>query len=106
MQEANVQIAKEIKEAQARYKAQIEALNRNKSNSSNNNNSGGKYNGGSGVLARPVASGSVTAGMYYPSGSYHGAIDYGVPTGTPVYSAADGVVYKNQQIYNQVMEHM
>ena len=110
LQEANVQIAKEIKEAQARYKAQIEALNRNKSNSSNNNNSGGKYNGGSGVLARPVASGSVTAGMYYPSGSYHGAIDYGVPTGTPVYSAADGVVIKTANLQSSygtyvVIEH-
>ena len=30
--------------------------------------------------------------MYYSSGRYHGAIDYGVPIGTTVYAAADGVV--------------
>ena len=30
--------------------------------------------------------------MYYSSGKYHGALDYGVPSGTTVYAAADGVV--------------
>ena len=30
--------------------------------------------------------------MYYSSGRYHGALDYGVPVGTTVYAAADGVV--------------
>ena len=70
-----------------------------KNNSSNNSGNSGNYNGGgSGVLARPVASGSITAGMYYPSGSYHGAIDYGVSAGTPVYAAADGVVIKTANL--------
>ncbi len=112
LQEANVQIAKEIKANQAKYAAELKALenqqknnnsssgNKNNSNSgSNNSGSNGNYNsGGSGRLQRPVSSGSVTAGMYYPSGSYHGAIDYGVPAGTPVYAADAGVVIKTANL--------
>lgn len=30
--------------------------------------------------------------MYYSSGKYHGAVDFGVSVGTPVYAAADGIV--------------
>lgn len=48
--------------------------------------------GGTGTLQRPVKSGVITATMYYSSGAYHGALDYGVPIGTNVYAAADGVV--------------
>jgi len=98
LQAASAKIEKEIKAAQARYAAQIAALNNNKnngsSNSSNsNNNSGGNYNGGGkGILQRPVSSGNITTYMHYSNGSYHGALDYGVPSGTPVYAAADGVV--------------
>lgn len=105
LRNASAQIEKEIKAAQERYAAQIAALN-NKNNNSNNSNkgntntssegsssSGGSYNGGgSGVLQRPVSTGTITATMYYSNGSYHGALDYGVPVGTPVYAAADGVV--------------
>ena len=48
--------------------------------------------GGTGTLQRPVKSGVITATMYYSSGLYHGALDYGVPIGTEVYAAAEGVV--------------
>ena len=108
----NDKISKELKAAEERYKAQLEALkqqqqqnnNNNKGNTTNqngNNNSqtgnsqsGGNYqSGGTGFLQKPVKSGPITATMYYSSGSYHGALDYGVPTGTTVYAAADGVVY-------------
>lgn len=109
---ASAQIEKEIKAAQQRYAAQIAALNQKKqssnsntagsSNTGGNANSGGSSNtggsantGGSGVLQRPVNSGKISAAMYYPSsGAYHGALDYDVPSGTPVYAAADGVVMK------------
>lgn len=48
--------------------------------------------GGTGTLQKPVRSGVITATMYYSSGRYHGALDYGVPVGTEVYAAAEGVV--------------
>lgn len=48
--------------------------------------------GGDGTFQRPVKSGVITATMYYSSGAYHGALDYGVPVGTTVYAAGDGVV--------------
>lgn len=79
LRSASAQIEKEIKAAQQRYSKQIEAL-------------GSYTGGGNGRLQRPVSSGNITAAMYYSSGSYHGALDYGVPEGTPVYAAADGVV--------------
>lgn len=102
---ASVQIEKELIEAQKRYQAQIDELNKNKpsgGNGSSNNggsSSGGNYTGGgSGTLQRPVSSGTITATMYYSNGSYHGALDYGVPIGTPVYAAADGVVIKTANL--------
>lgn len=94
LKESNIQIAKEIKKAQEQYAAQIAALNNKNSIKNNNSSSSGKYVGGNGTLQRPVSSGSVSAGMYYPSGSYHGAVDFAVPIGTPVYAAETGVVIK------------
>ena len=49
-------------------------------------------NSGNGTLQKPIRSGVVTATWYYPSGSFHGALDWGVPVGTEVYAAEDGVV--------------
>lgn len=100
----NDRITKELKVAEERYKAQLEALKNKTQNNNNSNNSntngntshqgGENYQAGtSGFLQRPVQSGSITATMYYSSGKYHGALDYGVPVGTNVYAAADGVVY-------------
>ena len=101
LRNASSKIEKEIQAAQARYAAQLEELRKkkeqeeaNKNNNTNNgSNNGGTSNTGSGVLRRPVNSGKITATMYYSNGSYHGALDYGIPVGTPIYAAADGVVY-------------
>lgn len=100
LRSASSQIEKEIKAAQARYAAQLEELRKkkeqeeaNKNNNSNNTSNGGTVNTGSGVLQRPVKTGTITATMYYSNGSYHGALDYGIPVGTPIYASADGVVY-------------
>lgn len=48
--------------------------------------------GGSGTLQRPLVGGVVTCNMYYSSGKYHGAIDYGVSEGTKVYAAEEGII--------------
>ena len=94
LQEDNARIEKELKEAEERYKKQLEELaNKNNTGSSSSTSNGGSYNAGtSGFLQAPVKTGSITATMYYSSGKYHGALDYGVSVGTTVYAAADGVV--------------
>lgn len=48
--------------------------------------------GGNGTFQKPIRSGVITATMYYSSGVYHGALDWGIPVGTEVYAAEDGVV--------------
>lgn len=70
----NEQVKKQLEEAARKYSDQIANL------------------GGDGTFQRPVKSGVITATMYYSSGAYHGALDYGVPVGTTVYAAGDGVV--------------
>ena len=86
LKQANARIANEIKIAEEKYQKQLEEL---KNSSLSNNNSVA----GSGYFMRPVNGGYESANGYYPSsGKFHGAIDYAVPSGTPVYAAADGVV--------------
>ena len=46
----------------------------------------------SGQFQRPVIGGVVTCNMYYSSGKYHGAMDIGIPVGTKVYAAEEGIV--------------
>ena len=95
LQAANAEMTKKIKAAEKQYQAQLEALKNqsNNASSSSGSSSGSSLDlGGSGYFQRPVASGSITATWYYPSGKFHGAVDYGVSVGTPVYAAAAGVV--------------
>lgn len=85
LQAANRRIANEIREAEIRYQKQLEELEKQQGES-------GK-GAGSGYFMRPVSSGTITATAYYSSSKkFHGAVDYGVSSGTPVYAAADGVV--------------
>lgn len=95
---------KKMKELDAKEKAQEAALQKKyeeakkkaeQGNSSGSNSNSGSSSGGSvsskGFI-RPVKTGKITAGMYYSSGKYHGAVDFGVSVGTPVYAAADEIV--------------
>lgn len=94
---------KKMKELDAKEKEQERALQKKyeeaKKKAEEQNNSAGSNSGsnsGGGVsskgFTRPVKSGKITAQMYYSSGKYHGAVDFGVSVGTPVYAAADGIV--------------
>lgn len=110
LQVDNDRIAKELKAAEERYKKELEAL-ANKNNTGSSNSNGGSYNSGtSGFLQIPVKTGPVTAKMYYSNGKYHGALDYGIPIGTTVYAAADGVVLSRSYAagsygYHIVIQH-
>ena len=94
---------KKMKELDAKEKEQERALQKKyeeaKKKAEEQNNSAGSNSGsnsGGGVSSKgfikPVKSGKITAQMYYSSGKYHGAVDFGVSVGTPVYAAADGIV--------------
>lgn len=97
---------KKMKELDAKEKAQEAALQKKyeeakkkaeqENSSSSSSSSGSSSNSGGSVSSqgfiRPVKTGSITATMYYSSGKYHGAVDFGVSVGTPVYAAADGIV--------------
>ena len=84
LESANRKIQAEIRAAEIRYQKQLEELKKQQGSSSNT--------AGSGFFLRPVSSGRITATAYYSSGKFHGAVDYGIPSGTVVMAAADGVV--------------
>lgn len=77
-----------------RRKAEEEA--KKKQNSGSSSSSSGTSSAG---FIKPVNS-YVTTGMYYSSGSYHGAVDYGTTgiNGSPVYAVADGIVVTTQAL--------
>lgn len=94
IKKANISLDAKIKakEAQARS-------NNNKKptggNSGSSVNSGGSTSGtSSSGFIKPVNS-YITTGMYYSSGAYHGAVDFGGAgvNGMPVYAVADGEVW-------------
>ena len=98
LQKDNQAIDKAIRSMQAQIeaarKAAEEAAKKNNSSNSNSSNSSSSNNKTSSAgFIKPVNS-SITTGMYYSSGSYHGAVDFGASgvSGMPVYAVADGVV--------------
>ncbi len=95
LNQANKSIDSKIKAMQA----QIEAAKKKNSAASSNGTSGGAQSSSSPsssgfIYPLPSAYTKVTTGMYYSSGQYHGAIDFGSGgiSGQPVYAVADGIV--------------
>lgn len=103
LRQANKSIDSQILEA--RKKKQSEAAKKSSSanpSSSSGSSGGTTPAGGSSGFIYPVPSGytRVTTGMYYSSGSYHGAIDFGSGgiNGQPVYAVADGEVLISERL--------
>lgn len=79
------QSKKEYEKEQAEIEAEIREAEKHYS--------GGNYNTGTGTLAWPTYSHSISAGFpTYPSGGPHTGVDFPVPIGTAVHAADDGVV--------------
>lgn len=111
LNQANKSIDSKIRAAQAAIEA-AKKQNSNKNNGSNgngnnnNSNSGGSSTGGGSVsnsgFIYPVPSGysKITTGMYYASGGYHGAVDFGSGgiNGQPIYAVADGYVVTSERL--------
>lgn len=98
IQAMQAQIEAERKKAQEQARAQAQA-NANKNNSGSNSNVPSNSGTSSAGFIKPVNS-YITTGMYYSSGSYHGAVDFGASgvNGMPVYAVADGIVVTTQAL--------
>lgn len=92
MQAQDTVIREAIKKAEAAEKA---AANTNNGNSSSPSSNPGGY-----IYPVPAAYAKVTTGMYYSSGSYHGAVDFGTSgiSGQPVYAVKSGTVLLTQAL--------
>ena len=90
MQAQDTVIREAIKKAEA---AEREA------NKNNGGNSPAKNPGGY-IYPVPSAYAKITTGMYYSSGSYHGAVDFGTGgiAGQPVYAVKSGTVELTQAL--------
>ncbi len=88
-------IAAAIKQAQANS-------NKNSSSGGSSSGSGSTAASGSSGFIYPVPSGytRITTGMYYSSGQYHGAVDFGSGgiNGQPVYAVAAGQVIVSERL--------
>ena len=114
LEEANKSIDSQILAAEARIAAAQAAAAANNNGGGNGNSSSGSNGGSSGsstgtasgsanisnaspsgfIMPVPSAYAIITTGMYYSTGQYHGAVDFGSGgiNGQPVFAVADGTV--------------
>ena len=104
--EANKSIDVEIQQKQAEMQKKLEEYKNASSSSSSSSGSSGSSSSGTSTSGGAVSSSGfiypvpsaysrITTYMYYSSGQYHGAVDFGSAgiNGQPVYAVADGIVY-------------
>ena len=103
LNQANISIDSQIKAAQ-------EAIRKYQEQQKNNASSGGGSSSSGGGISNPSASGfiypvpsayaKITTGLYYSSGQYHGAVDFGSSgiNGQPIYAVADGYVVTSTRL--------
>ncbi len=106
----NISIDKKIEQER---KAALERLRQEEERRQQQQNQSKPSSGGSTSNVKPNASGficplpaaynKVTTDMYYSSGQYHGAIDFGSGgiNGQPIYAVADGVVMISENLGNR-----
>lgn len=96
LNQANKSIDGQIKAAQVAIKKAQEDAKRQQQ--SGGNSGSGSTTSSSGFI-KPVNS-YITTGMYYSSGQYHGAVDFGAAgiNGAPVYAVADGYVVTSTRL--------
>ena len=112
LEEANRSIDSQILAAEARIAAAQAAEEANRNNGSGNSGSGNSSSGGGStgtasgsadlgnvsssgfIMPVPASYARITTGMYYSTGQYHGAVDFGTGgiNGQPVFAVADGTV--------------
>lgn len=101
LNQANKSIDGQIKAAQAAIKKAQEKAKRQQQSggSSGSGSSGSGSTTSSSGFIKPVNS-YITTGMYYSSGQYHGAVDFGAAgiNGAPVYAVADGYVVTSTRL--------
>ena len=104
--EANKALDEEIKQKQAEIERLLAQQRPSSGGGSSGSSSGSTSNGGTStgggavsssgfIYPVPSAYSRITTYMYYSSGQYHGAVDFGSGgiNGQPVYAVADGVVH-------------
>ena len=93
LKKANESLDAQIRAKQAAIAAALKKQKQSNSSSSSASNSSAPVSKSQAGFIKPVNS-YVTTGMYYSSGGYHGAVDFGANgvNGMPVYAVADGVV--------------
>ncbi len=95
MQAEDSRIRAAIKKAKAREKARAEAERRKQlANGSSGSSAPTSPSKGGFIYPVPSAYATVTTGLYYSKGGYHGAVDFGSHgiNGQPVYAAKSGIV--------------
>ena len=97
LNQANKSIDSKIKSAQSAIEA---AKKQNSGNSSSGGSSFGGTNASGFIYPVPAAYSTITTKLYYSSGQYHGAVDFGSGgiNGQPIYAVADGYVVTSERL--------